>query len=270
VKIENAKVMTLGDRKSGTHRYITVELDRTIDMASVALNLVPSCDWISVDRNNSINGRFMEFDISQHIQQGGMQSIQTVYIDNGPNNCALTLEVMSTKQRVTCPPNSQGWFPLICALKDGRFRLGALDKVNNLGKIPASWDYPAQASGVGFSVVYKPCFIFTDQAVPPCVWDCRQKSSAIVVNTHVFTTTLTEQITPSSNRRMGLGFRALENNWSFVLLLKFEFATSTNSVEFWRLLPGEQIRFEGDSCPEDIFVGQANVTGDVLEAYIAI
>lgn len=271
MKIEQAKVMALGNRVSGArgHRYITVELEHLIDMPTLGnlLNLVPAADWVSQDLANSINGRFMEFDISQQIQNGGLEALQSVYIDNGPNNCNFTLEVMSTKQRVTCPPNSQGWFPLICAAKDGRFRLGAIDKDNNLGKSLASWEIPGSAANasLGFNVIYKPCFIFTDLAVPPAVWDCRQKSSSVISLDHVFNSTNFEQITNGgANRRMGLSILALADNWDAVQIAALDVITGLVSQQFWRLLPGESLRWSGESTPTNQFHAKTTIIGDSL------
>ena len=274
MKVENAKVMTLGERFSGPqgHRYITLELEFGVDMVtSGQFNLVPACDWFSTDLTGTVNGRFMEFDISQIVQNGGMKALQSVYIDNGPNSCAMTLEVMSTKQRVTCPPGHQGWFPLLCAVKDGRFRLGALDKDNNRGNNQPSWILPASITGSGFSVQYKPCFIFTDQPVPPAVWDVRQKSSTLVVLGKVFSTTSPEALTSGpSQRRMGLGFRARWDNFGTIFLEKFNVGGLVISQNFWELFPGESLRFEGDSTPVDQFFGTAQFTTDALYVYTLI
>jgi hypothetical protein len=274
VKVENAKVMTLGDRKSGGHRYITVELERSIDMDTVPgiqYNLVPACDWVNVDIPQTINGRHIEFDISQQIQQGGMQSVQSVYIDNGPNNCAFTIEVMSTKYRVTCAPNKQGWFPLICAAKDGRFRIGAVDKYNQLGNGQPSWYLPASASLQGFAVTYKPSFIFTDLAVPPATWDCRQLTTFMAPFNHVFAGTGIEQLViTGSNRRFGIRFHSLCENWaSMRLYTQSNIDGSIN--QFDRLYPGESLTFEGENAPVDAFyaaVQNALGVGDALHVYV--
>ncbi len=274
MKVENAKTLQLGEKTAGLngHRYITVELEYGTDMITTGqFNLVPAADWYSTDLTGTVNGRFMEFDISQVIQAGGMKVLQSVYIDNGPNSCAMTLEVKSTKQRITCPPGGQGWFPLICAAKDGRFRLGAVDKDNNRGVNQASWILPASLTGTGFNVQYKPCFIFTDQPVPPVVWDARQKSSTLVVGGKVFSTLAPEALTGGpAQRRMGLGFRARWDNFGTIFLEKFNVGGGAVSQNFWELFPGESIRFDADCTPVDQFFGTAQYTTDAQYVFTLI
>lgn len=47
------------------------------------------------------------------ITQGKISFIQGVFIDNADNTDKLTLTIGNTNQRIVCPANSQGYFPLL-------------------------------------------------------------------------------------------------------------------------------------------------------------
>lgn len=48
------------------------------------------------------------------VSQGKIEYLQGVYIDNSANLNPLTLIMSVTNQRVTCPPQSQGYFSILC------------------------------------------------------------------------------------------------------------------------------------------------------------
>lgn len=272
--ITGGQTLQLGKR-AALPKYITVELENNTDMnqniAAFAPNFVPTCDWFTWDIDNTINGRMMRIDISQQIQQAGIEALQSVYIDNGPNNSAVTVELTATKQRITCPPNSQGWFPLIGASKDGKMTIAYTDKDDNFGAFGPSWLDIAGVNGTGIPVKYKPTFHFTDVAVPGCVWDCRQKSSVLYQMSHQFAGTGIEQVTGGQGtRRMGLRFRALETNVSFIDLMVFNTLFGGISSFIWTLLPGERLEYEGDSTPTNVFYGQAGFAGDILSCHVLV
>jgi hypothetical protein len=46
-------------------------------------------------------------------QMDKLEFVQTVYIDNSLNASSVTVQSLGTQQKVTCPPNAQGYFPLL-------------------------------------------------------------------------------------------------------------------------------------------------------------
>ncbi len=56
----------------------------------------------------------IEFDTVQEEQNGEIQYIQTVYVDNASNPNALTLQFDQTMQRIVVPAYAQGPWPVIC------------------------------------------------------------------------------------------------------------------------------------------------------------
>lgn len=65
--------------------------------------------------NFATQGAEQSIDFSQQINQGLLEFISGVYIDNWSNSEDLTLLCGGTNQTITCPANSQGYFPLIVA-----------------------------------------------------------------------------------------------------------------------------------------------------------
>lgn len=155
------------------HKYIRVQLIRDIDLDSIEnVNLVVDADWFSFQLDPRTNGRGMDFDISQQMRSGGIRNLSSVYIDNSAGNGTCSIQVLASGYKISCPPNSQGWFPLVAALDDGKLRIGYDDKYNANGSQPPSWNY---AGGVSSQFVILPepfslNFFFTDLAVPPSVW----------------------------------------------------------------------------------------------------
>lgn len=62
-------------------------------------------DFTGVDKT-------INFDYSNVQAQGYMAMVQGIYFDNSVNGSAVTVTVQSTLHAVTCPANSQGFFPL--------------------------------------------------------------------------------------------------------------------------------------------------------------
>jgi hypothetical protein len=54
-----------------------------------------------------------EIDLTNYHQLGKFSGIQTVFIDNTANASAFTLLMAATNQVIECPPNSQGYFPVL-------------------------------------------------------------------------------------------------------------------------------------------------------------
>jgi hypothetical protein len=62
------------------------------------------------------NAAEIAIDGSQVVQMGKISFIQGVYIDNASNAVPFTLNIETTGQRVICPPNHQGYFPILAPL----------------------------------------------------------------------------------------------------------------------------------------------------------
>lgn len=52
-------------------------------------------------------------DLSQLVAWGIETAIQAGYVDNGSNSQSVTITIPATGQVITCPANSQGFFPLL-------------------------------------------------------------------------------------------------------------------------------------------------------------
>ena len=71
---------------------------------------------IRLDWSDPVNGAVSPatFDYSSEQQRSLFSLCQGVYIDNGLNGNSLTITVGVGGQVLTCPANSQGYFPLLC------------------------------------------------------------------------------------------------------------------------------------------------------------
>jgi hypothetical protein len=52
-------------------------------------------------------------DFSSLISRAFINLIQTVFIDNAAGSTNVSISFEGTQQTVTCPPNSQGYFPIL-------------------------------------------------------------------------------------------------------------------------------------------------------------
>lgn len=86
------------------------------------------------------------FDINLLLTQSQqfMTAVQAVFIDNADNGSPVTIKSSVINQRLICPPNSQGYFPLMVA-KNGTL-------------------------SVSSSGAVKVAFIFLNVPVPAAVW----------------------------------------------------------------------------------------------------
>lgn len=58
-------------------------------------------------------GSAYQLDLSQVQSQGGMDSVQTLYIDNGASAAALTIVMGLTLQNIIIPAGAQGYIPIL-------------------------------------------------------------------------------------------------------------------------------------------------------------
>lgn len=70
----------------------------------------PKCVPTSVDFSNNAE---VLLDGSQIVQQGKIEYLQGVFIDNSSNNNPLSLTMSTTNQTIICPPKSQGYFAIM-------------------------------------------------------------------------------------------------------------------------------------------------------------
>jgi hypothetical protein len=55
------------------------------------------------------------FDYQNMQSRGFMSMVQTVYVDNSANSNALVITVGGTGQQIQAPPNTQGYYPVLCS-----------------------------------------------------------------------------------------------------------------------------------------------------------
>jgi hypothetical protein len=53
-------------------------------------------------------------DFGHQQSQGKFSAFQSIYIDNSLNGSSVSMLVNGSGQVITCPANSQGYFPVIC------------------------------------------------------------------------------------------------------------------------------------------------------------
>lgn len=61
-------------------------------------------------------GQAITIDLSQSMIQSKISLVQSLYVDNSLNSVAVSFQVTGTNQIVTCPPNSQGFFPILAGI----------------------------------------------------------------------------------------------------------------------------------------------------------
>ena len=59
------------------------------------------------------SGGTTEIPVSLNAADYGLSIVQTAFIDNSNNGSAITLAVNGSNQKLTCPPYSQGYFPIM-------------------------------------------------------------------------------------------------------------------------------------------------------------
>lgn len=85
------------------------------------------------------------FDFTTFLATGAISGLQGVFIDNADNGQKLTLTINSTGQRIVCPANSQGFFPLFMQPGNGQIAVtctgGNTSKIYfyNTPIMPAVW-----------------------------------------------------------------------------------------------------------------------------------
>lgn len=72
-----------------------------------------------------------DVDLSYLIDRGALSAVQSVYIDNGLNANAITLQCEVTNQRITLLANRQGYFP-IALPNPPKFRVTAAGGISRL------------------------------------------------------------------------------------------------------------------------------------------
>lgn len=255
--------------KAGNHRVIKAAFVAGTDFQNQNYNLVIDADWYSREQTIQVNGRSIDFDISQAMQAGGMKSVQSVFIDNSVGTGTCTLEALSTGHRISCPAGHMGWFPVITGRENGKFRVGFSDKYNHAGIETPSWYPAAQIAGGSFPLpaAYTPNIFFTDLAVPPCVWSGRSDSGVWSHRSLTFASTANTIISsPAGTPRMGVGFKADSINFGVV---NIGYLNEQNSTIYylWFLNPGEELIITGRECPMQDLYAQTPGVGNVLEAY---
>lgn len=65
------------------------------------------------DKITFVANEAVELDLSQLINNGWLDYVSGVYVDNFANNGTITLICSGTNQRFVIPPNSAGYFPLL-------------------------------------------------------------------------------------------------------------------------------------------------------------
>lgn len=70
----------------------------------------PACIEARLDFSNQAE---ILIDGEEVVSRGQIEYLQGVYIDNAQNASPLSLTMGTTGQRITCPPNSQGYFAIL-------------------------------------------------------------------------------------------------------------------------------------------------------------
>lgn len=256
-------------------KYIKAEFISGKDfLANQLYSLVIDADWFNGDANTTVNGRSLTFDLSQYMKAGGMQDLQTVYIDNNVGNGIATLQALTSGQRISCPANSQGWFPLIMPQDDGKFQIGYDDKYNANGRYDPSWTIASSVVSVGAPVPapYRFTMFFTDLAVPPCVWEAKPKWGYAINEADgvaVPPSTPTPITGGPGNARLGFRLRVDESSATGIDVGFFD--SATNAVKFgWYMLPGQTLEFEGDGVPINAIYLLAGASGGSVQYFEVI
>lgn len=87
----------------------------------------PKCVPTRCDFSNVAS---IELDGSQIVQQGKIEYLQGVFIDNSKNLNPLSLTMSTTNQQIICPPKSQGYFSIM--VPDPPVITAATTQVNGL------------------------------------------------------------------------------------------------------------------------------------------
>lgn len=72
-------------------------------------------NWATIFTANASAGYFTTINLLQQFLSGQFTTIQAIYIDNSTNYYPVTIVAEDSGQSVTCPPFSQGMFPLVAA-----------------------------------------------------------------------------------------------------------------------------------------------------------
>lgn len=267
-QISPALDLPLGVEKTGANKFIKCSLVRNVDLDNPGVNLVVTSDWYTEGNGySSANGRSIPLDISQIMQAGGVQRLQSVFIDNSANNGSVGIEFEGSGFRVVCPPHSQGWFPIITSKQNGKMKIGSVDKYNPVGVIDPSWFL---VGGLVSSIYSLPApwsldIFFTDLAVPPAVWDTRILSGQWVNRFTNFATTAATAISSTfGTRRSGLYFRADSANVGIIELGYHDLQLGT--IQFPYALPaGASLHITGPEASIQSLYGRASSAGDTLD-----
>jgi hypothetical protein len=262
------------DNGQPLHKFIKVALVKGQDMQNQNYSLVIDADWYTGEEGERVNGRSIDFDISQVMRAGGMKNCAAVYIDNGAGNGLASLEVLASGQRVTCPPNHQGWFPLIAPKEDGKFRIAYNDKYNGSGLLNPAWYIPASVTGGQFPLPapFTVNMFFTDLAVPPMVWDAHNRMGYIPISgnlpsgpTNLTANVLTPLTGGPGNKRVGFRIRNAEFSDRSVIVIVDDIVQGSTGI--WTLNPNDQMIFEGENTPYNVFNAFTTGVATVIEVF---
>jgi hypothetical protein len=86
----------------------------SIDLSSLNYTVVPKgrCFFVPVN----LAAQPQDIDLQQVQARGYLSRVVTVFIDNSTNQNALALTFRNSRQRIICPPESQGYFPVLAAI----------------------------------------------------------------------------------------------------------------------------------------------------------
>ena len=78
----------------------------------------PGCNAkaITVTAQTGLN-TYDAFDFAPYYDQGKIDHIESVFIDNSANASPFTVTMNGTQQAIMCPANAQGWFNVIATGK---------------------------------------------------------------------------------------------------------------------------------------------------------
>lgn len=75
-----------------------------------------------------------DLDFRNLVDGGQITCVQTVFLDNSKGSAQVVVTVQGTGQQIKCPPNSQGYFPILAA-KIARFEVTTAGNAN----VPSQW-----------------------------------------------------------------------------------------------------------------------------------
>lgn len=95
---------------SGSSQLTTAKTSNQMMPAANAIKVLPYRARLDLGPST------VELDLTNAQTSGVIDQIQSIYIDNSGNLQPVTVGCSLTNQTVTCPPQSQGFFPLLIAM----------------------------------------------------------------------------------------------------------------------------------------------------------